>query len=357
MSIEKCLDFTNGYNRKSDESNPTTRGDMYRFMKNQNNIVMNLASVIWQPSTAYTVGAIIRSPNLPAGCVATCTTAGTSGTAEPKWIALGMTVTDGSCKWKVNAEGTGGTGGTGGTTSTGDPLTDSEISAALAAAQAAASSASTSAENASTSASNAANSEAAAKTAQEAAEKARDDTNSAVTNLQNSLNSKQNKLTFDSTPTANSSNPVTSDGIKKAIDAKTVDLSNYYTKTQVDSAIASASSGGTVDLSNYVEKTDYQEEITSLQDSINTKQDTLTFDAAPTAGSSNPVTSDGIKAAIDAKTVDLSNYYTKNQVDTAIANAGVSGGADLSNYYTKAQVDTAITDAISAITDGDNKSY
>lgn len=357
MTIEKCKDFVkDGYGTWDDTSKPTTFANMYDFMKNQNNVVMNLARGIWQPSTSYVVGAIIRSPNLPAGCVATCTTAGTSGTTEPKWIALGMTVTDGSCKWKVNSEGTGGTSGTGGTTSTGDPLTDSEISAALAAAQAAASSASTSAENASTSASNAANSEAAAKTAQTAAEKARDDAKIDVTNLQNSINSKQNKLTFDTTPTANSSNPVTSDGIKKAIDAKTVDLSNYYTKTQVDSAIANAGvSGGTVDLSNYVEKTDYQEAITSLQYSINSKQDKLTFDTTPTAGSTNPVTSAGIKAAIDAKRVDLSNYYTKNQVDSAIASA--SGGADLSNYYTKAQVDTAIADAISAITDGDNKSY
>ena len=33
---------------------------------------------------------------------------------------------------------------------------------------------------------------------------------------------KQDKLTFDTTPTADSTNPVTSDGIKKAIDAKTV---------------------------------------------------------------------------------------------------------------------------------------
>ena len=54
------------------------------------------------------------------------------------------------------------------------------------------------------------------------------------------LTSKQDKLTFDTTPTANSTNPVTSDGIKKAIDAKTVDLSNYYTKAQVDSAISTA---------------------------------------------------------------------------------------------------------------------
>lgn len=66
------------------------------------------------------------------------------------------------------------------------------------------------------------------------------DASNAHTSLQNSINTKQNKLTFDTTPTANSSNPVTSGGIKAAIDAKTVDLSNYYTKTQVDSAISTA---------------------------------------------------------------------------------------------------------------------
>ena len=63
------------------------------------------------------------------------------------------------------------------------------------------------------------------------------------------------------------------------------------------------------------------------------KQEKLTFDTTPTKGSTNPVTSDGIKKAIDAKTIDLSNYYTK------------------------AQVDSAISTAISAIVDGNNKSY
>ena len=105
MTIEKCKDFVkDGYGTWDDTSKPTTYANMYDFMKNQNNIVMNLASGIWQPSTAYTVGAIIRSPNLPAGCVATCTTAGTSGTTEPKWTAYGTTVADGSCKWKVNTD-------------------------------------------------------------------------------------------------------------------------------------------------------------------------------------------------------------------------------------------------------------
>lgn len=108
MSIEKCKDFVkDGYGTWDDTSKPTTFANMYDFLKNQNNVVMNLAKGLWQPATAYTVGAIIRSPNLPAGCVATCTTAGTSGTTEPKWTAYGTTVTDGSCKWKVNTEITG----------------------------------------------------------------------------------------------------------------------------------------------------------------------------------------------------------------------------------------------------------
>lgn len=105
MTIEKCKDFVkDGYGTGDDTSKPTTYANMYDFMKNQNNVVMNLASGIWQPSTAYTVGAIIRSPSLPAGCVATCTTAGTSGTTEPKWTAYGTTVSDGTCKWKVNTD-------------------------------------------------------------------------------------------------------------------------------------------------------------------------------------------------------------------------------------------------------------
>lgn len=62
--------------------------------------------------------------------------------------------------------------------------------------------------------------------------------------LQKSINTlstgKQDKLVFDTTPTLNSNNPVTSDGIKKAIDAKTVDLSGYPTKTEVDDKIDKA---------------------------------------------------------------------------------------------------------------------
>ena len=65
-----------------------------------------------------------------------------------------------------------------------------------------------------------------------------------------SLAGKQDVLTFDSTPTTSSTNPVTSGGVKTALDAK---------------------------------------------------QNTLTFDSAPTASSTNPVTSGGVKTALDAK--------------------------------------------------------
>lgn len=82
------------------------------------------------------------------------------------------------------------------------------------------------------------------------------------------LSAKQDTLTFDTTPTASSTNPVTSDGIKTALD---------------------------------------------------TKQGTLTFDTAPTANSANPVTSGGIKTALDAK-ADLASeilYFSSQTVSVA----------------------------------------
>jgi hypothetical protein len=55
---------------------------------------------------------------------------------------------------------------------------------------------------------------------------------------------------------------------------------------------------------------------TNLLNEINTKQDTLTFDTAPTAGSTNPVTSQGIKTYVDNSTPSI----------TATAPINYSGG-------------------------------
>lgn len=105
MSIEKCKDFEkDGYGTWDDSSKPTTFANMYDFMKNQNNVTLALANGLWQPSTAYSVGAVVHSPSLPSGCKATCTMAGTTGSAEPKWTAYGTTVTDGTVNWKVETD-------------------------------------------------------------------------------------------------------------------------------------------------------------------------------------------------------------------------------------------------------------
>lgn len=73
------------------------------------------------------------------------------------------------------------------------------------------------------------------------------DLDTAVSNINDALALKQNTLTFDNTPTEDSTNPVTSDGI---------------------------------------------------YDALALKQNTLTFDNAPTQGSNNPVTSGGVYDAI-----------------------------------------------------------
>ena len=77
--------------------------------------------------------------------------------------------------------------------------------------------------NASSSATNAATSETHAKTSETNASKSAESAKaSAEAAKLYDPSVKQDKLTFDTTPTEGSSNPVTSDGIKKAIDAKTV---------------------------------------------------------------------------------------------------------------------------------------
>ena len=110
-----------------------------------------------------------------------------------------------------------------------------------------------------------------------------------MTDVKNTLNIKQNKLTFDSTPTGGSNNPVTSDGIKRAFD--NIDVGNV--QEQLDTIKAEQTEQNTKISNN-------KREIDSVKQDLSGKQNVLTFDATPTAGSNNPVTSDGIKKAIDA---------------------------------------------------------
>lgn len=101
MGIPKSLDYKDFMN-KSTSANPTTWDDMYRFFGNQGEITAALVkSLLYQPSTAYSIGAIVYSPNLPAGTIAKCTLAGTTGSTEPAWPAAGSAVNDGTVMWLV----------------------------------------------------------------------------------------------------------------------------------------------------------------------------------------------------------------------------------------------------------------
>ena len=156
-----------------------------------------------------------------------------------------------------------------------------------------------------------------------------------VNTQETQIQGKQDKLTFDSTPTAGSNNPVTSDGIKKAIDAGgggggSVTLDDTVTQSSQNGVKSSGIYSFVHEITDPLETTvgehtseietltetqttqgetitQHGDQLTSLTDQVNTqetqiqgKQDKLTFDSTPTAGSNNPVTSDGIKKAIDA---------------------------------------------------------
>ena len=117
---------------------------------------------------------------------------------------------------------------------------------------------------------------------------------SEMTTVKNTLNNKQNKLTFDATPTAGSNNPVTSDGIKRALD--NIDVGNV--QEQLDAIKTEQTEQNNKISSN-------KREIDTVKGELSGKQNVLTFDATPTAGSQNPVTSDGIKRALD--NIDVGN--------------------------------------------------
>ena len=279
-------------------------------------------------------------------------------------------------------------------------------------------------------------------TTDELADLTQDSTHRTVTDTEKATwNAKQNALTFDTTPTAGSTNPVTSGGVKTALDAKANDAdlaaiaksgqlsdatqdSTHRTVTDTEKATWNAAAakeiptktsdltndgengtdkfatesyvnqktsqiyrykgsvatysdlptthdvgdvynvvaaygnypagtnfawngtewdalGGSVDLSAYVEESELAAIAKSgklsdaTQDSThrtvtdtekatwNAKQNALTFDTTPTAGSTNPVTSGGVKTALDAKA---------NSSDIIKTSTGLSDSDDLMRY-------------------------
>ena len=104
-----------------------------------------------------------------------------------------------------------------------------------------------------------------------------------------------------------------------------VNLTNYYTKTEVDTALASKQDELTFDTAPTASSTNPVES-GGVKTALDAKQDTLTFDSTPTASSTNPVTSEGVKRALDAKqetltagdniTIDANNRISASSVGT-----------------------------------------
>ena len=91
------------------------------------------------------------------------------------------------------------------------------------------------------------------------------------------LATKQDVLTIDAVPTSGSDNPVQSGGVHSALASK------------ADASTVTALSGT----------------VNTLSGTVAGKQDALTFDSTPTAGSSNPVTSAGIKEYVDSQSANV----------------------------------------------------
>ena len=101
-------------------------------------------------------------------------------------------------------------------------------------------------------------------------------------------NDKQGNLSFDTIPTAGSANPVTSGGIKEALDKKAND--SELSTVAKTGKLADAETDSMHRVVTDAEKTEWSG-----------KQSALTFDSVPTKDSMNPVTSGGVAAELSKK--------------------------------------------------------
>ena len=105
MSINKMqYNASDILNYPANHHNPTTQTNYANNVKNWVETEKNLVdTILWQPTTAYSVGNIVKTPSLPSQYCLVCTTAGTSGANEPSYSGktVESSVSDGSVTWKV----------------------------------------------------------------------------------------------------------------------------------------------------------------------------------------------------------------------------------------------------------------
>ena len=106
-------DLSEALKQYSTSATPTKSSAMLSFMINQNTALQAVATLLnsyehinLQKLTAYTVGQIVYSPNLPSNLYLVCITAGTTGATEPDFTNISgggssTTIQDGTVEWKV----------------------------------------------------------------------------------------------------------------------------------------------------------------------------------------------------------------------------------------------------------------
>lgn len=100
--IPKLITNVEPYFRYEGEANATTQDQFQGFLKNEHSVLAVLTKGIWQPTTAYEIGDIIKSPNMPKGFHAIAQTKGDSGANEPTWGDGTTNVSDGTVSWKLS---------------------------------------------------------------------------------------------------------------------------------------------------------------------------------------------------------------------------------------------------------------
>ena len=216
-----------------------------------------------------------------------------------------------------------------------------------------------------------------------------------------------NNLQFDSVPTENSTNIVSSGAIYDALDLK-ADKSTTYTKTEVDTALNAKANQSTTytktevdteintaisnlvnsapstldtleeladalgndpnfattiatQLGNKADKSDTYTK-TEVDTALSNVQSTLTFDNVPTANSDNPVKSSGIKTALDGKqdtltfdstpTANSNNPVTSGGVYTALQNVDIDVDTSITQNSTNPVTSAAIYEALQNLPSG-----
>lgn len=100
------LQSTKGMFDYPDPENPskgTTEQQYIEFEKNKYSVLSSLvADELWQPSTVYYPGQVVKSPNMPPNFAARANSMGMSASSEPVWSNSVMdTVADGTMNWMM----------------------------------------------------------------------------------------------------------------------------------------------------------------------------------------------------------------------------------------------------------------